>query len=200
MGARLLLLRHGQTRANQQGRWHGSTDGPLTWRGRRQAKRTGRYLAAAQNISAVYTSPLQRCMDTAAFATAHLDLQPVTLAGLEEMSLGEWEAMTFRLLAEEHNLIPRLSEDHNFSAPGGESLNQVANRVTAALQEIDRGHGEDETVLVVSHGVALAVGLAVCFQKDPGAWTDYRFHNCSLTELVLSPEPLLMGYNEHFHL
>ena len=34
---RLLLLRHGQIKANRQGRWHGSTDSPLTWRGRRQA-------------------------------------------------------------------------------------------------------------------------------------------------------------------
>ena len=45
MAPRLLLLRHGQITANRVGRWHGSTDSPLTLRGRWQAWRTGRYLS-----------------------------------------------------------------------------------------------------------------------------------------------------------
>ena len=60
MAPRLLLLRHGQITANRVGRWHGSTDSPLTLRGRWQAWRTGRYLSKNENLAAVYTSPLQR--------------------------------------------------------------------------------------------------------------------------------------------
>ena len=200
MGARLLLLRHGQIKANAQGRWHGSTDSPLTWRGRRQAKRTGRHLAARETLAAVYSSPLQRCRDTATYATRHLDLTLNTLDGLQEMSLGDWEDIPFTTLAEQHDFIPQIIADHDYSSPGGESLNQVTTRMQQALQTIDAQHTEGETVLVVSHGVALAVAVAFFLHGTPAAWTDYRLHNCSLSELILSPEPKLLGYNEYFHL
>lgn len=199
-GTRLLLLRHGQIKANKTGRWHGSTDSPLTWRGRRQARRTGRFLAVTEQIDAVYSSPLQRCTHTANLATAHLTLDVQTLDGLQEMSLGEWEDTPFKTLATEHDLIPRLTGDHDYSAPGGESLNQVAARMRDALTRIDNAHSAGETVLVVGHGVALAVGVALFLRDTPGAWTEYRFGNCSLTELYITPQPLLVGYNETQHL
>mgnify|MGYP002214341358 CR=1 FL=1 len=59
MAPRLLLLRHGQITANRVGRWHGSTDSPLTLRGRWQAWRTGRYLSKNETFAAVYTSLLR---------------------------------------------------------------------------------------------------------------------------------------------
>ncbi len=65
LSTRFLLLRHGQIKANRVGRWHGSTDSALTWRGRRQAKRTGKYLSANSQLDAVYASPMQRCQATA---------------------------------------------------------------------------------------------------------------------------------------
>ncbi len=200
MGARLILLRHGQIRANKSGRWHGSTDSPLTWRGRTQARRTGRHLAATETIDAVYTSPLQRCRTTATLATRHLDLAHTPMEGLQEMAIGEWEDLPFKVLAAEHQLTTRMTEDPDFCAPGGESLNQVAHRMGHALREIDSQHDEGQTVLVVSHGVALAIATAVFLQNKPSAWTDYRFHNCSLSELFISPQPVMLGYNETHHL
>lgn len=200
MGARLLLLRHGQIDANKYGRWHGSTDSDLNWRGRRQAKRTGKFLARNESIHAVYASPLRRCQDTAEFASKHSGLPIIAAPGLAEMSIGAWEDMPFQQLAEQHDFVNRASEDPHFAPPQGESLVDVSIRVTAALQEIDKSHASGETVLVVSHGVALAVAVAQLVDGAPSRWTDYHFDNCSLTELYLSPAPYIESFNGCAHL
>ncbi len=200
MGARFLLLRHGQIEANKTGRWHGSTDSPLTRLGKRQAKRTGRHLNKRTDIAAVYASPLQRCMDTARLASSGHDIEVQALQGLQEMSIGEWEDMPFQELHERHDFINRTTNDLHFAAPSGESLNEVAARVTMAFKHIDAQHDDGETVLVVSHGVALAVALAVFLHDSPAHWTKYHFNNCSLTEFVVSPEAVVHSFNEHTHL
>ena len=200
MSTRFLLLRHGQIKANRMGRWHGSTDSPLTWLGRRQAKRTGRHLRAIEDIAAVYTSPLQRCQATARFASKGQNVDIQTLDGLQEMSIGEWEDMPFRELADRYDFVNRTTSDLDFAAPKGESLTDVANRVTAAFDHMESRHGSGETVLVVSHGVALAVALAVYLHDSPAHWVKYHFNNCSLTEFVVTPEPVVHSYNEYAHL
>jgi len=199
LSARLLLLRHGQIKANVARRWHGSTDSPLTWRGRRQAKRTGRRLRQ-QQLSAVYASPLQRCQATAQYASRHAKLEIVTLDGLQEMSIGEWEDMPFRELVDRHDFINRINADIHYAAPQGESLAQVAARTTGAFRHISARHEDGETVLVVSHGVAMAVALATFLHDSPARWIDYPFENCSLTEIALEPEPVVFSYNEHAHI
>jgi broad specificity phosphatase PhoE len=200
LSTRFILLRHGQIKANRIGRWHGSTDSPLTWRGRRQAKRTGKHLRAHVSLDAVYASPLQRCQHTAKFATRGMGLDIETIDGLQEMGIGEWEDMPFRELVDRHDFINRSTADIHHRAPRGESLHEVSQRVTAAFRHIDEQHADDETVLVVSHGVALAVALATFLHQSPTRWIDYHFNNCSLTEFELSPEPLIHRFNEYAHL
>ena len=200
MNTRLLLLRHGQIKANKVGRWHGSTDSPLTWKGRRQAKRTGQHLLAQKPLTVVYASTVQRCQDTARFASQEQNLKIQTLDGLQEMGIGEWEDTPFRELVDRHDFVNRATRDLDYAAPGGESLSQVAARVKAAFEQIDSQHDAGETILVVSHGVALAVALAVYLHESPAHWVKYHFNNCSLTELELTPEPVVHSFNQSAHL
>lgn len=66
MAETLILVRHGRIEANSRGLWHGSTDSPLVPKGLQQARRTGKHLAfRTPAISAIYTSPLDRCQHTA---------------------------------------------------------------------------------------------------------------------------------------
>ena len=123
-----------------------------------------------------------------------------THEGLQEMSIGEWEDLPFRELADRYDFFNRIRQDLDHAAPGGESLNDVAARVTDAFRHIDARHGDDETVLVVSHGVAMAVALAVFIDDDAAKWVSYQFNNCSLTQMELSPQPLLHTFNEYAHL
>lgn len=199
--ASLLLLRHGQIEANRKGLWHGSTNSPLTWRGRRQVKKTARYLGAAYgDLAAIYTSPLDRCLQTAEAVRAQLDIEPEAINDLAEYAIGEWEGLAFDCLERAHDFYDRVRADLDFRPPGGESLACVAKRVVAALQSIHEQHGADDQVLVVGHGVAFAVALGSILDDDPGRWVEYPMANCSLTELVLSPAPYVNFFNSTQHL
>lgn len=197
----LLLLRHGQIKANRQGRWHGSTDSPLTWRGRRQARRTARHVAQLEpTISAVYSSPMARCRATAAIIAAELGMPVTEHADLREYAIGDWENFTFRELAARYQFVDTATGDHDFAPPGGETLRQVSDRIVGVMRAIEQRHPENERVLVVGHGAAMAVALAAFIERDPGAWTNYHFANCGLTELVLSPAPYVNFFNLTQHL
>lgn len=201
LGPTLLLLRHGQIRANKRGNWHGSTDSSLTFKGKRQARATGRYLARSeQHIDRVVSSPLQRCQQTAALATRHLQLNIETHPGLAEMSVGDWEDMPFAQLHEEHDLFGTMSRDATFLPPNGESLHTVSERMVTAFDEIASQAEVDEVILIVSHGVAMGAALATLLDGDARRWQDYQVSNCALSELCLAPEPCLYLFNQDSHL
>jgi len=199
MSPRILLLRHGQILANKEGRWHGSTDSLLTIKGRWQAFLTGRFLAKTVSLDAVYTSPLQRCRHTGALASKSYKGVTAVVDGLAEMSIGQWEDMEFTKLNAEHRLIERFNTDLDWAPPEGESLGTVALRMQESLLQIADNHGADETVLVVSHGAAMAVALGQLLHQDPREWMQYRFDNCSLTEIRLGDNPSLEKFNDCSH-
>ncbi len=199
MTCTLLLMRHGTIRANLKKRWHGSTDSPLLWRGRRQAKRLGQHVAKNYpQLDALYVSPLQRCQETAAPISTLLDLKIQTQEDLREWSIGEWEDMPFRELLDEHDFFTRSAKDLAWAAPGGESLGAVSERCVAELKTITERHThprEDTTVAIVSHGAAMQVAIASLLDNNPKRWQSYAIGNCSITELILNPEPYIEGYN-----
>ena len=202
MARNLLLVRHGLIRANVQGRWHGSTDSPLLWRGRRQARRTAKRLHGNEpRPVAIYTSPLTRCQNTAAPIAKRLELEtPIIADDLREYAIGEWEDMRFKDLAKEHNFVARAIDDPTFAPPAGESLQGVAQRIRAALVEIHEKHDDHEDVIVVSHGAIMGVALASLLDGNPGQWPDYHLDNCSVTELSLGDTPFVGAFNCTKHL
>ena len=97
--ALLTLVRHGETRANLDGVWHGSTDTPLTDRGHQQAQRVANYLQGhAANAAAIYSSPLQRARHTARAIAQALTLEAIHHEDLREFDLGSWEGRTYESL------------------------------------------------------------------------------------------------------
>ncbi len=199
MTCTLLLMRHGTIKANLAKRWHGSTDSPLLWRGRRQAKRLGRYVASRYpELDALYASPLKRCQETAAPLSTLLDLDVQTHQGLREWSIGDWEDTPFRELADSHDFFNRSVSDVDWAAPGGESLASVSKRCVEALREIAQRHThptEDSQVGVVSHGAAMQVAIASLIDNNARRWQSYAIGNCSVTELILEPDAYIEGYN-----
>lgn len=148
---RLLLLRHGQTEMSRQRRYSGRGDPELTEAGRRQAADAARYLSGRGGIAAVVSSPLRRAHDTATAAADALGLPVRADDDLIETDFGEWEGLTFGEAAQRHpDLHARWLRDPGLPPPGGESFEQVAERVARARDRIVADHGEG-TVLVVSH-------------------------------------------------
>jgi probable phosphoglycerate mutase len=200
MSMRLLLVRHGQIAANLEHRWHGSTDGDLTERGRREAARLADHLLRHRpTIAAVYTSPLLRARATATPIATALGVPLVIHPGLAEYGIGSLENETFADLASRHRFFEQAEADLAWAPPGGESLGAVGTRVVAAWRAIADGH-PDADVVVVSHGAAIATGLSVLLHDDPRAWTRYVFRNTSVTEFVLAPAPQLVTLDVIDHL
>ncbi len=155
----LILVRHGETEWNVAGRYQGQADPPLNARGRAQVKEIAAQLARIR-IDSIYTSDLQRALETAGIIGKRLKLPVQVDQGLREVNQGEWEGL---LVTDVQMRYPRewaalKSDPLNARAPGGESVSEVASRVHAAADKIARKHPA-ETVLIVSHGLALATLL-----------------------------------------
>jgi broad specificity phosphatase PhoE len=159
--ARFVLVRHGETQYNHQGRWQGAeSDPPLNDRGREQASELATSLGSIP-FDALYSSDLDRALETARILGAQRGLQPRVLAGLREMSHGAWEGKTLSEIleawAEEYAAFE--SDPRSVSRPGGDSYSDLAARIWPLLDRLaDRHRGE--RVLVVTHGGPIRLVLS----------------------------------------
>lgn len=154
------LLRHGQTIDNQDVRYRGQRDLPLSGTGRREALAAAHALADAR-VEAVYASPLARALEvgTAIAAASGLD-EVIPHGGLLNLDYGRWEGLTREeSRGVDHEAWQRyLTDPEHAHCPGGESLAAAADRVVRALQEIGARHA-GATVAAVSHGVMLRLAV-----------------------------------------
>lgn len=171
---RMLLLRHGQTALSVERRYSGRGNPALTDVGRQQASAAARYLAARGGISAVISSPLQRCYDTASVAAKLLNLDVAVDEDLTETDFGAWEGLTFaEAAARDPELHARWLRDTGTNPPGGESFETVARRVRRARNRIIAEYG-GATVLVVSHVTPIKTVLRLALDAGPSIL--YRLH------------------------
>jgi probable phosphoglycerate mutase len=145
----MLLVRHGHTDAlghRLVGRLPGVA---LTPRGRAQAIRLAKRLARYP-VSRIYTSPLQRAIETASPLASALDLEVQLHDDLIEMEFGDWTGRAFSELA--HDPAWQIFNTSRASAvvPRGEPPVAVQARITSALESIARSH-VGGAVVVVSH-------------------------------------------------
>lgn len=196
---RLVIVRHGQTSANLDGVWHGSTDTALTPHGHTQAQRVADFLAQdCPDAGALYASPLQRARHTAAPIAEQLGLPLQVEPDLREFDLGTWEGKTYRELMTEHRLWDEMKSNPDFAPHGGESPLGVASRLAGSWQRIARAHPERPTI-VVTHGGAISLALAYLLDGNYANWNRVM-ENCAVSELVLAPEIRLTRFNVTSHL
>lgn len=153
-----VLLRHGETEWNLQGRRQGQLDSPLTALGKLQALAAGRYLAARPAFDGVYSSDLRRASQTAQLVLGEEAGKLVLEPGLRERHLGVLQGLTVEEAGERH---PEAIEAYNAPDPatpieGGESLLEATDRAMACLKALAERH-EGGRVLVVTHGGLLTV-------------------------------------------
>ena len=167
--AELVLIRHGQTAWNEQGRWQGQQDVPLSDLGLRQAQAVAARLRHT-HVDAIYSSDLRRASDTAAAIATAVGV-PVRLdARLRERSLGLFEGHT---LAEVMAKFPReyaefRAHKSDYRMPGGESTADKHARSVECLEDLCRRHARQRIVVVTHMGVmdsafrhAMSMGLDV---------------------------------------
>jgi probable phosphoglycerate mutase len=155
---RLVLVRHAvtaQTGPVLSGRAPGID---LSERGREQAEALGARLAAL-TVDAVYASPIERTMQTAAAVACHHGLDVVELDGVVEADYGEWTGGTLAELAKTDlwKTVQRAPSRARF--PDGESLAEMQVRMVAALEEVIGRH-VGQLVVVVSHADPIKAAIA----------------------------------------
>jgi broad specificity phosphatase PhoE len=154
---RIILVRHGQTGWNVGAgtgeRFRGQTDLPLDDTGLVQARALAKRLAS-QPITAVYSSPLKRAVETARPTAQQLGLPVQPLPGIIDINYGDWQGFSHAEIVRAYpDLHQRWREEpHRVRFPDGESLRQVRLRGMAALKEVAARH-EGQVILLVAHQV-----------------------------------------------
>jgi len=157
----LLLVRHGETDWNAEGRLQGHTDRPLSDFGRRQAHELAEELDD-EELEAIYSSDLARARETAEIVGRKLGLPNVPEPDLREKDWGTWEGLT----AAERDRVEFV----------GESTEAHRDRILDALRRISERHPGDGRVLVVTHGGSMrrvqtaAMGMALPVVENCGRW------------------------------
>ena len=168
----IILVRHGETRWNREGRVQGHGDSPLTPKGAAQARAYGmrlrEMLGEDRRQWRVVSSPLGRCAQTTGILceVADLDFRAITFDDrLREVHTGQWSGLP---KAELETQYPGMLEGEGlnhwvFRCPGGESHQQVATRLSHWLADLVPG----DRVVAVSHGIAGRVLRGLYLGMDP---------------------------------
>jgi probable phosphomutase (TIGR03848 family) len=155
----VLLIRHGENDWVGTDRLAGRTPGVhLNDKGHSQSARLAELLAT-QPVTAVYSSPLERCLETATPVAAALGVTVTPEPDVLEVDYGEWQGGTLKELAKtpEWQLVQH--NPSSFQFPGGESLHQVQTRAVWTVERIVRAH-PNQLVAIFSHGDVIRTTLA----------------------------------------
>ncbi|MFH1097905.1 MAG: histidine phosphatase family protein [Candidatus Desantisbacteria bacterium] len=158
----LILIRHGESIWNEEGKVQGTSNPILSKRGVQQAEMLSTKFNNGYKVNAVYSSPLSRAHSTAKIITRTHDMPINICHDLREIELGEWEGKHFSQLQKEYPEMIKLwySEPLQVSVPGGETVLEFRDRVVAAMNEIVKRHEQDEKVMVVAHGGVISIYIA----------------------------------------
>jgi probable phosphoglycerate mutase len=169
---RLYLVRHGATPLTAEDSFSGAVGVDLSDEGRTQAGRLGMRLQD-DGITAMYSSPLSRALETARIIGRHCGLEPGLVPELREISHGHWEGMrrrdVERRFADEYAAWEQ--DPFTFAPEGGESGVSVLARALPAVREIVVRHA-GARVLVVSHKATIRIVLSSLLGFDVRGYRD----------------------------
>lgn len=204
---RVLLIRHGQSEWNADGRWQGQADPPLTDLGRQQAWHATRNLGV---VDAIVASDLQRATDTALVISNEIGVGPLVLEpGLRERDAGEWSGLTRSEIERAwpgYLDPPPVDRPGSFgNGPAGDAAAQprgeqrrppswepddaLLERVVAALTRVHDLAPEGE-VIAVTHG-----GVIYALERALGAPFE-RIANLAGRWIEVGPRGALVGLGE----
>lgn len=157
---RILLVRHGESEANQRDIFAGHLDVKLTEKGLEQAKLTAEYVAANYKVDKVYGSDLQRAFVTGKTIADRLGLDITPTKEMREVKAGKWDGMVF------DDIVKVYPDDFNCwtsdigkaRCTDGESVVELQARVMRELNRI-ADENEGKTVLVASHATPIRVAV-----------------------------------------
>jgi broad specificity phosphatase PhoE len=181
----IVLLRHGATDWNLQGRCQGSSDRRLTEVGLRQAEQIATQLSN-ETIHAIYSSSLERARQTAQLVSRPHDLPVMIEDDVRELDHGQLEGLTFNEIKEKFSefLTGWRTAPAELQVPGGERLADVAERAWRALTRIAQRHETDHTVVVVSHNFPILGVVCRVTGTDLNNYRSIHLDPCGITRIT----------------
>ncbi len=178
----LYLMRHGQTLANQEQRYLGSSESPLTELGIRQHRRIQEQLVDV-TFSKVYTSPRKRCLKLAE-SLADDPKMLVRDERIRELDFGVFELLHWQEAKEKY---PQVWEKYGkmepaYCLPDGESLFDFESRIASFVDEL-LGSDLTGSVAVVSHGGVATTLICQMLGFDPSERWRFRLENGHVTQI-----------------
>jgi len=177
----------------------GQGDPPLAPGGAAEAELVGARLAR-QDIGAIYTSPLRRCVETAEPLARALGITPRVEPDLREVFMGEWEGGLYRKkFAEQDPLALRMLAEQRWDViPGAEPAGEFSQRVRSVLTRIAAAH-VGERMAVFTHAGVIGEALAQASGAEPFAFIGPN--NASISQLVVTPDRwVVRRFNDASHL
>ena len=190
MSLRLWLVRHGESTWNAIGRVQGWADPPLSELGIWQAERVAQRLAKVE-LTAIYTSTLQRAFQTAQIIADRIGVTPVPDPRLREHGMGEatgmiWGREAFFSRWSFLTEIANQGKPIRTHIPGAEPLDTFMDRVNRSIYAIRQAHSEGD-VAVVAHGGVFRHYLADLLDASLGV-AEFSFGNVSLSQVEFTEE------------
>lgn len=190
----LFLIRHGEndfTGKSLAGRQPGVH---LNEEGTRQALLIAESLKAVK-FRRIYSSPLERTVETAGPLAKALGKKTILLDSLAEVDFGVWTGQTLRGLRK----LPAWEElmtNPEWGFPGGETLMAVRKRVRGMIAEVTAGLGKNDRIALFTHGDIIRLSLEVLLEMPPGGFHKFNVSTGSLTIVVLHEgRARLLGFN-----
>lgn len=157
MKTTLLLIRHGESEANREAYFAGQIDAELVENGICQAMTSAQFVKENYDVSAIYSSDLQRAYRTAECFSEVLGLDIIKETGLREINGGDFQGKQHAQLPE---LFPReygnvwLHNIGNAKCPNGESVAELGQRVITTLEKI-ANENPGKTILISTHATPI---------------------------------------------
>jgi broad specificity phosphatase PhoE len=202
---RVLLIRHGQSEGNAEGRFGGHTSTPLSPRGRLQAEATAQALSS-ENLTAIYSSDLPRAVETAMPLARLSNLDVELTDAFRERSVGVMEGLTFEEAAAQHPdqyaALIRRNFDHVLL--GGESYRQMLDRASRRLDQAIEQHRGGRIALFSHTGTICILALHLMGALDAPelrpVWIATA--NCGITRFDLRTDGFVrvLAVNDTRHL
>ena len=198
---RLILVRHGETRWNKEGRFQGQSQIELNDRGLGQAQQVANALPHWRP-TALYSSPLPRTLMTASTISEALSIPVIPKDGLKEVNLGELEGITGQAMRSKYaSIYAAWREDPTDVAfPAGESIRELQTRAWQAVEEMEATH-PDDTVAVVSHNFAIRSILCAFLGLPLSMFHRLRVDLASISIVHANPNSYqVLSINDRCHL
>ncbi|HNS74087.1 MAG TPA: histidine phosphatase family protein [bacterium] len=157
-GIELIAVRHGETDFNAERRMQGHLDVPLSETGRVQAQAAAARLAD-ESIDKIYSSDLQRALETARIIHDGREIELVTDLRLREFHMGTFQGMTLSEAREKHGDAWErfFIHDADFALPGGQSRNQKQVEIASFMEEVVRSQAGGRMLVVTHGGILIAM-------------------------------------------